>query len=77
MAKYYLFSFQISVPKFRAGYVMRNIKNVWYPLCSPIGTKVNSSSLMALAVNICQLTVGSAKGYAFFFKQIHIFRSAI
>jgi len=42
---------------------MRNVKKGWYPLCSPVETKVNSSSLMELAANICQLTVGSASEY--------------
>ena len=55
---------------------MRNVKNVWYPLCSPVGTKVNSSSLMELAVNICQLTVGSASGYVFL-KYLFNFRPSI
>ena len=43
------------VPKFRSGFVMRNVGNVWYPLCSAgiapvsLGQKISS---------ICQVTVG-------------------
>ena len=56
------FYFQISVPKFSSGFILQNIKNVWYPLCS--GNDLNSEPLMKLVTSICQRTVGIAdSGY--------------
>ena len=46
---------------------MQNVKNVWYPLCSPIEPHfLNAtyfkiiSSLVELGFSLCQLTVGSS-----------------